>query len=504
MDSPGRRHPSGIVEGTTRMDSNRIGAAPAELGDRPRRAELGQYMTPASIARFMASLFPVSQMETIRLLDPGAGEGALSLAFLERTGEGEFGSNQVEVTAYEIDPLLRARLTASLEGLAEPLHAKVAIRGDDFVEGALNILQFTNERFTHAILNPPYVKIGTQSRHRRLLHQAGIETVNLYSAFVALTLLVMQRGGFVVAITPRSFCNGPYYRPFRDLLLSKSAIHRIHLFGSRTSAFSHDSVLQENVILVFERGGCQGPVTISTSTDQSLGDLSATQYPFERIVFPDDEEQFIHVPTSPEYSSLERSGSISSSLQDLGIEVSTGPVVDFRVKAHLRALPGPDTVPLLYPSHFAKQSMRWPLSQGRKPNALALNAETQRWVYPNAFYTVVRRFSSKEEKRRIVASLVSPNAFDASFVGFENHLNVFHAGKGGLPAALARGLAVYLNATMVDGYFRRFSGHTQVNATDLRLIRYPDRATLVALGEWAAQHSELTQQEIDRKVSSIE
>ena len=443
-------------------------------------------------------------METVRLLDPGAGEGALSLAFLDRFGEGEFASKQLEVTAYEIDPLLRARLATSLERVSEHLNARITVRGDDFVEGCLDVLQFTNERFTHAILNPPYMKIASQSRYRRLLRQAGIETVNLYTAFVALTLLIVERGGFVVAITPRSFCNGPYYRPFRDLLLAKSAIRQIHLFGSRTSAFSHDSVLQENVIFVLERGGLQGAVTISTSTDQSLADFSSTQYPFERIVFPDDQERFIHVPTSPEYNSLERSDTISSSLQDLGIEVSTGPVVDFRVKAHLRALPGPDTVPLLYPSHFAKQSMRWPLRQGRKPNALALNAETARWVYPSGFYTVVRRFSSKEEKRRIVASLVSPNVLDASFVGFENHLNVFHAGRGGLPAALARGLAVYFNATVVDGYFRRFSGHTQVNATDLRLIRYPDRATLVALGEWAAQHPELTQQEIDRKVSSIE
>ena len=30
-------------------------------------------------------------------------------------------------------------------------------------------------------------------------------------------------------------------------------------------------------------------------------------------------------------------------------------------------------------------------------------------------------------------------------LGFENHLNVFHENKRGLPEALARGLAVFLN-----------------------------------------------------------
>ena len=44
---------------------------------------------------------------------------------------------------------------------------------------------------------------------------------------------------------------------------------------------------------------------------------------------------------------------------------------------------------------------------------------------------------------------------------------------------------MFLNTTAVDDNFRRFNGHTQVNATDLRLMKYPDRNTLMALGKWA-------------------
>ena len=53
-------------------------------------------------------------------------------------------------------------------------------------------------------------------------------------------------------------------------------------------------------------------------------------------------------------------------------------------------------------------------------------------------------------------------------LGFENHLNVLHEDKHGLPEKLAYGLAAFLNTTAVDENFRRFNGHTQVNATDLR------------------------------------
>ena len=47
---------------------------------------------------------------------------------------------------------------------------------------------------------------------------------------------------------------------------------------------------------------------------------------------------------------------------------------------------------------------------------------------------------------------------------------------------LARGLAMFLNSTLIDQYFRQFNGHTQVNATDLRNIHYPTREQLSHLG----------------------
>jgi hypothetical protein len=178
-------------------------------------------------------------------------------------------------------------------------------------------------------------------------------------------------------------------------------------------------------------------------------------------------------------------------------------VVDFRVKDDLRDMPDQDCVPLLYPAHFSGQSIEWPKPGSKKPNALKLNAETQKWLFPDGCYAVVRRFSSKEEKRRIVAAMVSPGLSESQYLGFENHLNVFHHAKQGLPENLARGLATYLNSSAVDTYFRRFSGHTQVNATDLRRMRYPSREVLLKLGRWSVKHSSLTQEEIDQKIQSL-
>lgn len=140
----------------------------------------------------------------------------------------------------------------------------------------------------------------------------------------------------------------------------------------------------------------------------------------------------------------------------------------------------------------------------KKPNAIERNADTEKWLYPSGYYCVVRRFSSKEETRRVVASVVEPGVFgDVPVLGFENHLNVFHDNRHGMPQTLAHGLAVFLNTTAVDEAFRRFNGHTQVNATDLKLLKYPNRDLLTQLGEWAMQQEGLTQSTIDGKFWAV-
>ncbi len=465
-----------------------------------RKAALGQFMTPSGVARFMASLFPSEGIGACRLLDAGAGMGALSCAFLDRWVGGELPFRSVEATAYEIDDELRAHLAQNLsayEGVTSRIIA------GDYIELATREGR-SEPGFTHAILNPPYKKISSRSSHRSALRRAGIETVNLYSAFVALAVEQAAPGGQIVAIIPRSFCNGPYYRPFRDYILERAAIRRIHLFASRSKAFKDDEVLQENIIIRLERDGRQGAVTVSTSTDGTFSDLTSHDHPFERIVFPDDGERFIHVPTAAEQDAIEQLSGVCFSLADVGVKVSTGPVVDFRLKAHLRAMPGADTAPLIYPVHLKGQGAVWPVEGSKKANAIVRNGETEKWLYPNGFYCVVRRFSSKEESRRIVASVVNPQAFgDAPMLGFENHLNVFHDGKRGLPEALARGLAVFLNSTAVDERFRRFNGHTQVNATDLKTMKYPSRDALMALGAWAMTQESLSQAMVDAQLERL-
>lgn len=488
-----RRIPPKAPDPTPLFDEiERLRLRAAKESSRAARSALGQFFTPIPTSRLMASLFDPLP-EDVRLLDPGAGVGSLSAAWVAEVCARDSRPRRISITAVERDskivPLLERGLDAcAAHCRAAGVECSVDLRNHDFLELATAAITpdlFRQDElwFDAAILNPPYKKFRTESHERRLLREAGIETSNLYTAFMALVIGLLEPGGQLVSISPRSFCNGPYFRPFREMLLRTTNLVHLHVFDSRTHAFSDDDVLQENVILHAVRGRPQAStVTIARSrTPQEAPTLH--DVPFDRVVRPGDPQRFLHFVADAEGRELAESmAALPCTLVDLGLEVSTGRIVDFRARGLLRDAPGPDTVPLIYPLHFADARVTWPRLGARKPNAILAKAGEEGLLVPAGPYALVRRFSSKEEHRRVVAALFDPVDVPCAAVGFENHVNYFHARGGPLDRDLARGLVAFLSSSCVDVLFRQFNGHTQVNATDLRALRYPARETLLALG----------------------
>lgn len=478
---------------------------------RKRQGNLGQFFTPAPVADFMASLFgPLP--ERVRLLDAGTGAGALTAALVSRLCEKKDGTRTIEATLFELDPFIKDTL---LQTMRDCQHAcaeadirfTFTIHATDFIlemSAALagGLFGAPPPTFDTAIVNPPYRKISMDSAERRALRSAGIETSNLYTGFIALIQKLIVPTGQLVGITPRSFCNGTYFRPFREDFLHNMEIHRLHIFESRNAAFRDDSVLQENIIFHAVKGQNQPRELVISSSSGEHGDMVAESVlAFANVVHPDDTEKFIHIPSAPSHvAAKEIMDDLHSSLASLGVTVSTGRVVDFRLKNSLRQEPQKGTVPLVYPCHFEAGTVHWPKPQSRKPNAILDNEETRPWLVPAGVYLLTKRFTSKEERRRLVACLFDPNNVKSEWLGFENHLNYFHANGRGLDRNLAVGLYAFLNSTVVDQYFRRFSGHTQVNAGDLRKLAYPDLHTLQAIGIEIAT-LDLPQEEIDELVT---
>jgi adenine-specific DNA-methyltransferase len=467
-----------------------------------RRAELGQFFTSSEVAAFMADMLEVTERPA-RLLDPGAGIGSLTAAVAARWRCN--GGGPLTVTAVEADPVLHAPLERTLADLANLHHLNGTVVGRDFIEwGVGHLLGFgalNAPRFDLVVMNPPYRKIRTASPERRTLASAGIEASNLYAGFVALAAELLDEQGQLVAIIPRSFTNGPYFRRFRKRLLDRVGMQRIHVLESRDIAFADSAVLQENVIIRGVRG--ESPTSVVVSSSRSVTDaVTSREVPFTEVVHPDDPETFIHITLDEASAEFARQVlELPRRLSALDLNVSTGPVVDFRAREHLRHVPGENTVPLIFPTHLRNGRVVWPQLDGKKPNALVRSDETERVLMPSGTYVLVKRFTSKEERRRVTATVVSATDLPGDAFAFENHLNVFHRGGNGLPDCLAAGLAAFLNTTAVDQFLRQFNGHTQVNATDLRNLWYPTIEELEVLGEIAADCSD--QQALDAFAAEV-
>lgn len=457
----------------------------------------------------MASLF-CDPPSDIGLLDPGAGTGILTAAFIEDMTARGSGPDSISIMAHEVEPSMARHLAATfhecaLAGDALDTSITTEVCVTDFIEWGVSmvcerdsLLGGESPAFTHCIMNPPYKKIRGDSSHRAWLQQIGIETGNLYSAFLSLATELLSPGGELVAIVPRSFCNGPYFRPFRNLFLSQMALRHLHVFDSRRHTFKEDGVLQENIILSAVKGRPQKSVTITSSSGPQFEAMTERVVPFSDVVKPTDPDRTIHIATSGlDQMVVDRISVFTHLLADLGLDVCTGPVVDFRMRQDIRRSPDESTHPLIYAERFRKNFVEWPKLGGKKPNAIAESERSARWLMPNGWYVLTKRFSAKEEERRIVAALHTPDRVPGKKIGFENHLNVIHCGKAGLHPDVAKGLAVFLNSTLQDVYFRQFSGHTQVNATDLRAMRYPDLETLRRLGQHVTDEFP-SQDEVDR------
>ena len=189
--------------------------------------------------------------------------------------------------------------------------------------------------------------------------------------------------------------------------------------------------------------------------------------PYDGVVHPGDRYHFIRFPKA------QSTWGTGTTLADLGLRVSTGKVVDFRARDYLTTADADGAVPLIYPGNLRGGEIEWPREIKKAQGFLAQDTFSHKQLLPEGIYVLIKRFSAKEERRRVVAAVWDGHGP----VAVENHLNVIHRNGAGLDRDLAVGLSLWLNSTPLDALFREFSGHTQVNATDLRTLPFPDEAT---------------------------
>lgn len=459
---------------------------------RDETKDRGQFFTPSAVARFMASLLRTPGHSTV-VLDPGAGTGILSAAVCERFLALRT-PRKLHFQLYENDrslvPVLGQALDRCRSTLRDAGHDMTyEVMNQDFIlslarPASLFARPQSPRIFDVAIMNPPYFKLSKGSAHARVMAGVVHGQPNIYALFMALASDLVRPGGQLVAITPRSFCNGPYFRAFRRWFFARMSLDMVHLYASRRDTFRESSVLQESVISAWTKGPQVPKVTVSTSHGQNVEGASVIDLPSALVLDDTAGDMILRIPESPAAVRIVRIvESWPCRFKDLGLRVSTGPVVAFRATQFLRrSLDGPNTAPFYSVHNVRPFETTWPVEKGRKPTAFAVRAESQVLLLPTRNYVLLRRFTAKEEHRRLVASPLLREHVVRPFVALENHLNYVDHQRRELTKTEAAGLTALFNSALLDRYFRTISGSTQVNAAEIRAMPLPPLSTIARIG----------------------
>lgn len=442
---------------------------------------LGQFMTPPSIAAFMAQGACAGlNMAVVRILEPAAGCGILAAAAVEALLERKCLPSRIEITLHELDPSLipaLRRLCAKMRQIAKlkGVSLSVSIQNNDFLLSRTPITR--KEQYDLVIANPPYFKLNKKSPQATAHPYAVYGQPNIYGLFMASTVELLAPGGRWCFITPRSWTNGSYFASVRRHMLTKLSMDSMHVFESRVAHFTDDVILQEAMI-TWATAQAAARSAVDVSTSQGIHDLATAEvrsFPTIRVV-GDDVDRTIALPVADHDGALPYTETLAS----LGLKVSTGPVVAFRAAAHLSEAKNTGTVPMLWMQHVARMAISWPINKKRE-HIKACDASTWMLV-PNAPMVLLRRFSPKEDARRVTAAAYTGD-LPGSQIGLENHLNYIYRPGGSITPMEALGIAAYLNSHQVDAHFRSVAGSTQVNATELRQLPMPTMSQIVAIGE---------------------
>lgn len=473
----------------------------ATLSREEQRA-MGQFMTPPAIARFMAQrLVSGVTVDTVRVLEPAAGGGILAAAAVEALLAKPVDERPevIELLMYELDARLIPGLLLLCEHMRDACEAvgvflDFLVANEDFL---LSELSMRAEPLPNllTISNPPFLKLNKTTDRRAALHAYAVHgQPNIYALFMAATARLTPVGGAWCFITPRSWMAGEYFKAARHTMLRHLNINSLHAFESRTEGFEEDAVLQETVIAwASGRAAVEHGANIMVTRSRGVADLATAgvqALPVERVVGDDEHAMF----------SLPRDGADpfdgwTATLKTYGFEVSTGRVIAFRAVEHIREFGSADTVPLLWLQHVRQQQILWPV-QKKREHVRAV-ADSAWMLVPNAPMVIMRRFSPKEDARRVTCAAYLGH-LPGEAIGLENHLNYIYRKGGHVTPAEARGLAAFLASSVVDAHFRALAGSTQVNATELRKLPLPPLAILVHIGETVGDKPDL--EHIDRVV----
>lgn len=462
------------------------------LASKPKeeRKKIGQFFTSKETAIYMASLFNIGDQKEVRVLDPGAGSGILVAALVDRIQHVDT-IKTLNITCFENNSCILPLLRLNMNHLQEQSKIKInfQIIDDNYIlsqKNAYNNSQAFNQpcdsqKYDWVIGNPPYLKIPKDAPEALAMPNVCYGAPNLYFLFASMSVFNLMNGGEMVYIIPRSWTSGAYFKRFREYALSNARITHIHLFVSRDKVFDNEQVLQETIIIKFVKTSQlqESLMITSSASNQDFENSLTLTVPYDTAISGSNLYVYL-VTTEEEVLALRKLNKFQYNLEDIGLKMKTGLTVDFRNRELLRTAPGDHIVPLFYSQHIQDGHVVFPIG---KDFEYMTDAQVG-MIQKNKNYLFVKRFTAKEEKRRLQCGIyLSDRLPDYQFISTQNKINFIDAvDKSCMCEDLVFGLYAIFNSSIYDLYYRILNGSTQVNSTEVNTMPVPPKETLITLG----------------------
>lgn len=459
------------------------------------KKEKGQYFTSDTISEFMAGLAALDiNKRDFSILDTGAGTGVLVAALVDRIIK-EKKQTTLNVDLFENDATIVPYLTESMEYCKELMNKNgygfsYRILTDDYIlyhsflfEDTLLTEQNESKLYDLIVGNPPYFKVNKNHIYSEILSDYVHGQPNVYFMFMVVSTKLLDENGQIIYITPRSYTSGAYFEKFREEFFKVVDADHIHVFNSRKGNFKGERVLQENIILSGFRRKKPVPYMVISSSSTSHIELDYEQHVFKKSLIFDSSDQInlIRLPLNEEQAQiLEQFDNWSNTLSIMNMNISTGPVVTFRNRDLIEPYHS-QINPLIYMRNLRKGLVKFDVSEGE--DGVKDAGVERKLLVPSKNYILLKRFTSKEQKKRIDTAVYQAHKFNFKWIGLENHLNYIYKENGELTTEELYGLFGFLNSELVDQYFRIVNGNTQVNASDIRPLPFPDYDDIIELGK---------------------
>lgn len=383
----------------------------------------------------------------MRVLDPGVGTGELLAAVTRRCPD-------LDLNGWDVDPSALAAARELVPGAALELRSAL----DPAASGSPPPEPGRPVGFDLVIGNPPYFQVRVTPDLKARFGDVISGRANIFALFFKVGLGLLKPGGTLAFVVPPSMNSGAYFEALREHIVTHAEITDLTLLEGSGIFEGASTAVQLLVLRKVGGAGVRPASDHRVSTRPFVLERRDEDAGFRRIIFTRNPEQ------------LEAGFSGRQTLWQLGFEAVTGTVVWNQRRSDLRAVAGPDTVPLVWSKDLRGGVLDLPersasaVEPGRGSGG---GQEKPGHIRTRASLTgpalLINRVVGSVGRGELRTALV-PEGVD--FVA-ENHVNVVRRRGGVEPSLSWVDLQRRIVEPGVGDRLRLMTGNTQISATEL-------------------------------------